>query len=255
MEADGDGNYWLALMYQAGVAKFDRKSGKFQLWAIPKDASTDATQQSMVMPRHADVDGRVWANDDDRRALVRLDPASGGIELIDPFAGQPGGRAHFPYGLAADAANNLYFMDFSDESIGRIDAKTLGVRIFSTPTAKSRPRRGMLDAAGRLWFAEFAGNRIGMFETKSERFREWEVPTPWTAPSDVAIDRLGNLWAASMGSDRVIRLDPQSGVVTEYLLPRQTSMRKMFVDNSTSPVTIWIGNNKGASIVKLEPLD
>jgi hypothetical protein len=29
----------------------------------------------------------------------------------------------------------------------------------------------------------------------------------------------------------------------------------VFVDDSTTPVTFWVGNNHGASIVKLEPLD
>jgi hypothetical protein len=29
----------------------------------------------------------------------------------------------------------------------------------------------------------------------------------------------------------------------------------VFVDNSTTPVTFWVGNNHGASIVKLEPLN
>jgi hypothetical protein len=29
----------------------------------------------------------------------------------------------------------------------------------------------------------------------------------------------------------------------------------MFVDNSTTPVTFWVGNDHGASIIKLEPLD
>jgi streptogramin lyase len=255
MEPDNAGNYWLALMYQAGIAKFDRTTRQFQLWSMPKDLNTDATQQSMVMPRHSHVDGKVWANDDGRRAVIRLDVASGGLELIDPFANQPGGRAHFPYGLASDAENNLYFMDFSDENIGRIDAKTLRVRTYPTPTARSRPRRGMLDATARLWFAEFAGNRVGMFDTQSERFREWEVPTPWTAPSDVSIDKLGELWVGAMGGDRVVRLDPGSGLATEYLLPRQTTMRKVFVDDATMPAAVWIGNSLGASIVKLEPLD
>jgi virginiamycin B lyase len=255
MEPDNEGNYWLALMYQAGIAKFDRTTGKFQLWSLPKEINTDATQQSMVMPRHSHVDGKVWANDDDRRVIVRLDLASGGFELIDPFAHLPGGRGHFPYGLASDPENDLFFMDFSDENIGRIDAKTLTVQIFPTPTARSRPRRGMLGPTGHLWFAEFAGNRVGMFDTKSERFQEWEVPTPWTAPADVAIDRSGELWAGSMNSDRVVRLDPESGRMTEYLLPRQTSMRKVFVDDSTTPVTFWTGNTRGASIVKVEPLD
>jgi virginiamycin B lyase len=40
-----------------------------------------------------------------------------------------------------------------------------------------------------------------------------------------------------------------------YLLPRRTNIRRVHVDNSTTPVTFWVGSNHGASIVKLEPLD
>jgi len=29
----------------------------------------------------------------------------------------------------------------------------------------------------------------------------------------------------------------------------------VFVDNRATPVTFWVGNNHGASIVKLEPLE
>jgi len=32
-------------------------------------------------------------------------------------------------------------------------------------------------------------------------------------------------------------------------------MRRVFVDNSTTPPTFWVGNNHQASIVRLEPLD
>jgi streptogramin lyase len=56
-------------------------------------------------------------------------------------------------------------------------------------------------------------------------------------------------------SDRVSRLDPKTGQYVEYQLPRTTNIRRVFVDNSTSPVTFWIGSNHGASIIKLEPLD
>jgi len=39
------------------------------------------------------------------------------------------------------------------------------------------------------------------------------------------------------------------------LLPQQTNIRRVFVDNSTTPVTCCVGNNHGASIMKLEPTD
>jgi len=113
----------------------------------------------------------------------------------------------------------------------------------------------MLDDRGRLWFAEFAANKIAMFDTKSETFKEWAVPTPYTYPYDVFCDKHGELWSAGMASDRVLRFDPQSGHSVEYLLPRPANIRRVFVDNSTDPVTFWAGNNHGAAILRLEPLD
>ncbi len=70
--------------------------------------------------------------------------------------------------------NNLYFMDFADENIGRIDAKAGAATIYP-PTPKSRPRRTMLDDQGRLWFTEFAAIKLGLFDTKTESFKEWDV--------------------------------------------------------------------------------
>jgi streptogramin lyase len=255
METDQDGNVWLALMFQSGLAKFDRKTEQFSIFAIPPAQNSDTMQQSMVMPWHSDVDGKVWTNDVNRHGILRLDLASGTFEAIDPFKTIGGEHVHAPYGMMADAENNLYFLDFGDENIGRVDAKTLKVTLYPTPTPYSRPRRGMLDAAGRLWFAEFAANTIGMFDTKAERFAEWPLPTPWSAPYDVAIDKNGELWVGSMASDRIVRFDRTSGRATEYLLPQQTNIRRIFIDNSTTPVTFWVGNNHHAAIVKLEPLD
>ena len=58
-----------------------------------------------------------------------------------------------------------------------------------------------------------------------------------------------------MLNDRVVRLDTKSGDFTEYLLPRTTNIRRVFVDNRTTPVSFWVGNNHGASIIRLEPLE
>jgi virginiamycin B lyase len=255
MEPDEDGNWWLALMFQGGLAKFNVRTNRFEMFPIPPEMNGAATQQSMVMPRRSHVDGKVWTNEVSKQAILRLDLASGRFESFEPFADAGGGRTHSPYGLAADDRNNLFFMDFGDESIGRVDAATGAVTLYPTPTPNSRPRRTMLDAQGRLWFAEFAANKVAMFDIKQETFKEWDVPTPHTYPYDVFLDRNGELWSGSMSSDRILRFDPGTGVAVEYLLPRQTNIRRVFVDDTTTPVIFWTGNNHGASIVKLEPLD
>ena len=254
LEADADGNLWLAMMFQAGVAKFDMAAKTFQIFPVQAALNNDATQQSMVMPRSSNVDGKVWSNEVAKQSIMRLDLKTGQYELIDPFKFMSG-RLHAPYGMAADTQNNLYFMDFADENIGRIDAKTGEATIYPTPTPKSRPRRTMLDDKGRLWFTEFAANKLGMFDTKTESFREWDVPTPHTYPYDVFMDKNGGLWSGGMASDRVLRMDPQTGSTIEYLLPRPTNIRRVFVDNSTTPITFWAGNNHGAEILRVEPLD
>jgi virginiamycin B lyase len=58
-----------------------------------------------------------------------------------------------------------------------------------------------------------------------------------------------------MTTDRLAKIDPKTGEDTEYLMPRDTNMRRVFADDSTTPATIWTGSNHGAAIVKIEPLD
>ena len=255
LEPDSAGNWWLAPVFQSGLLRFDIKTGKFQFFRLPAELEGDAAQQTVVMPHQSHVDGKVWTNEGGRQSVLRLDVASGRFERIDPFKSLPAGGNHFPYGLVADAANNLYFMDFAGEALVRVDAKTARTTLYPTPTPRSRPRRGMMDAHGRIWFAEYAANKLAMFDTQREDFKEWEAPTPHTYPYDVTLDAHGEVWSGSMATDRVLRLDPVSGRSVEYLLPRQTNMRRVFVDDHTRPASFWTGSNHGASIVKLTPLE
>jgi len=141
------------------------------------------------------------------------------------------------------------------EEVGKIDARTGKITIYKTPTPGSGPRRGMMDAQDRLWFGENRADKIGMFDTKTQTFKEWAPPTPGAWPYDVTIDKNGDVWSGGEYNDRILRLNPKTGEFVEYLLPRQTNVRRVFVDDSTTPVTFWVGSNHGASIVKLEPLD
>jgi streptogramin lyase len=255
LRSDRDGNLWLGNMYQATIVKFDRKSEAFSFWSLPSESNIDAAQLNMVSPQASHVDGKLWTQNNGFAGVHRLDLASGKIETFEPFKTAPKGEPHNIYDVIPDSRNNAYFTDFRQRHIGRIDAVTGDMKLYVIPTPASAPRRGMMDAQDRLWFGEYRGNRIGMFDTKTETFKEWLAPTPWSAPYDVTVDKNGEAWAGSMSTDRVLRLNPGSGEFTEYLLPRETNIRRVFADNSTTPVTFWVGNNHGSSIIKLEPLD
>jgi streptogramin lyase len=255
LKTDQAGNLWLGMMYQAGVARFDKKTETFKVWSIPKEWQTDAAQSGHLDPSATHVDGKVWVKNSDGSMILRLDPETGQWEKVGSFSDPVSGKRLGVYGIPADRDNNLYLLDFQSSNIGRLDAKTKEFTVYRGKIANSRPRRGAVDEQNRLWFAEYAGNAIGMFDPKAEKVQEWVLPTPWAQPYDVVADKNGEAWTGSMMSDRVSRLDPKTGEFVEYLLPKTTNIRRVFVDNSTSPVTFWTGSNHGASIVKVEPLD
>ena len=253
---DPAGNVWLGMMYQGSIAKFDRKTQKFQTWNAPKFKENDESRLAMVDPVHINLDGKVWIGGDDE---YRLDVKTGEWYTVDysrglPKNGPPADRLG-SYGIISDSRNNFYGTNFSGQYIIRIDAKTLNVTPFPTPTPNSAPRRGHMDPQDRLWFAEYRGNMIGMFDTKTERTREWAVPSPWTNPYDAVLDKAGYAWTGGMSNDHVVRLNTKTEEFIEYLLPRTTNIRRVNVDNSTNPPTFWVGNNHGATIIKIEPLE
>jgi virginiamycin B lyase len=251
LRMDPEGNPWIGMAYQGGVARFDRKTETFRVYPVPPERNKDFIQTTEVDPTHSDVDGKVWVEDSGTYSIYRVDIATGHYEVFQPL---PIPSPNI-YDIAADPENNVYFTVFGRGDIGRIDAKTGVVTTWPTPTPNSAPRRGALDDQGRLWFGEFKADKFGMFDTKTQTFREWTPPTPWYYPYDVVADRNGDVWGGSMMADRVDRLDPKSGVFVEYLLPRSTNMRRSFVDDRTTPVSFWVGSNHGASIVRVEPTD
>jgi virginiamycin B lyase len=253
---DADGNLWFGMMYQGAIGRLDLASLKVETFSLPPDMNKDMAQINMVRPESAGVDGKVWAQNNGFAALHRLDLKTGEIETIAPFAASAkAGDNHNIYDIIPDASNNVYFTDFAQQHLGRVDGKTGQVTLFELPTKASAPRRGMMDDKGRIWFGLYRGNKIDMFDTATETFKEWQMPTAWSSPYDVTVDKNGEVWTASMLNDRVSRLDPETGRFIEYLLPRETNIRRVFVDNSTTPVTFWVGNNHQGSIIKVEPLN
>ena len=254
LELDPQGNLWLAMMYQAGILKFDPKTKKSTVYPVPKEWLNPTTQESMVSPQHDDVDGKVWTNNQDTHLMYRLDLASGKYEDLGQSIDKSGVQIS-AYGIPTDQQNDAYQLNFGGSLVGLVDAKTKQVTIWKTPLPFSRPRRGRVDAGNILWFAEYGANGIGRFDPKSGMIKEWLLPTPFDEPYDVVESHDGEIWTGSMLTDRVARLDPKTDNITEYQLPRSTNIRRVFVDDRGPRPVLWVGSNHGASIVKIEPLD
>jgi streptogramin lyase len=254
LSLDKQGNFWIAAMYQAGVYKFDPKTKTATAYPYPKEWQTNSTQASMVTATNSHVDGKVWAVNNDTHNLYKLDIATGQYEDVG-VATDAKGEHISGYGMPTDSKNNVYLLEQGNTRVGLLDAKTNVAKIWATPTVGSKPRRGRVDDQDRVWFGEFGGNAIGMFDPKTEKIVEWKLPTPWSGPYDAEVSKSGDAWAGSMYNDHVSRVITTKDEIVEYLLPRPTNIRRVFVDNRSSPASLWIGNNHGAAIIHVEPTD
>lgn len=269
IEFDRDGKLWIPRFRQGGFTRFDPQTEKFQSWPEPTEYNTDHAIVAQVAPA---PDGTVWFPGGENLMIFRLDPKTGrvatypmypdyhpeqkssGAIIQFNYAEKPEG--HSTYGVAADSKSNAYICDIVGGNIGKIDAKTGKVTLFKTPTLNSGPRRASVDSRDRVWFGEYYANKLAMFDPHSEQFNEWVPPTQWTGPYPAKVDKNGEAWTAGMGTDLILRLDPRTGEFTEYLLPTvDANIRHVDVDNSRTPVAVWVAEVHQGRLAKIEPLD
>ena len=253
LEFDKEGKLWFDTMHQGAIGTIDPKTGEIKYYPLPPEWNDNRVQLNFVGLRH-DVDGKVWTKSVGTVDVFRLDLASGKWERFHPTDFLPPGHRYSIYQLISDSKNNVWMAEFEDGYLGKIDAKTLKVTWFPLPSPHGRARRMEIDDQDRILVTEYRANRVAVFDTKTEQFTEYDLP-PLTFPYRAQVDKNGELWTGGMSTDRVVRLDPKMGTAVEYLMPTGTNMRTVYVDNSTTPVTFWVGSNHAHALVKVEPLD
>ena len=148
VKLDRDGNPWGGNMFQGSIFNLTvtpRSSGcgRFPMsWSSQRDRTAPASSRSTTRhPESSHVDGKVWLQNRSIAGVHRLDLATGEFESFEPFLNSTR-SSHNLYGIQPDSHNNLWFMDFANEHIGRIDAKTGEINLYETPTLRVRARAG-----------------------------------------------------------------------------------------------------------------
>jgi len=253
LEFDKEGKLWFDTMYQGALGTIDPKTGEAKFYPLPPEWNDNRVQLNFVGLRR-DVDGKVWTKSVGTQDIFRLDLATNKWERFHPTDQLPPGGHYSMYQVISDSKNDLWMAEFSEGYLGTIDAKTGAVKWFPLPTEHARARRMEIDDQDRITVTEYRGNKVATFDTRTEKFTEYPLP-PFTFPYRAQFDKNGEIWVSTMSTDRVVRLDPKTFATEQYLMPSDTNMRTVFIDNSTTPVTFWVGSNHDHRLVKVEPLD
>ena len=231
--------------------RFDRETHQMHVFT-PPDPNPGFFGTSSIF----DSEGRLWGWRCGSGGLVRLDTKT---DKYDEFV--LGDR---PYGITIDAKDNAWFTILETDQVGFIDKKTGIISLISLPprdidyaTPKDRqiamrlrdgaplwhkgPRKMAADTKGdKVWFALYFSNALGSVDINTKQVAEYPLPNPDYTPYSVDVDKDHMVWILCQNADRVLKFNPFTKQFTEYPLPTLgTGPRDIYVDNSTTPPTIW----------------
>jgi virginiamycin B lyase len=256
IEIDKEGRLYFGNMFQMALARFDPKTEKFDVQKLPMPESAYGDGHlTMIDPTFQHLDGKLWLN-------VAADTGkAGGTWQVDLAANKwtqvkypPGSPSARAYDVVANSKNDMYGIGLTVDKIWITNGKTLETVWYDMPTKGPGCRRGHVDTQDRLWCAVFQGNRLAMFDPQTKKITEWKVPTEWTRPYDAQFDDRGYLWTSGMDADLAVRMNVETGEFTEYLLPHRTNVRQINVQKSGALSSMWLGDQHGNTITRIEPL-
>ena len=253
---DKQGRVYFGNMSQMQVVRFDPKTEKMECFKPPiADKNIGDAHLTMIDASSMQVDGKIWVNvadgTDESGGTWQVDLATNTWTQVTYPPGSPSARA---YDVIADSKNNMYGMSFTNPRIWMTDGKTLKTVWYDMPAGEMGCRRGHIDSQDRVWCGGFNGNDLAMFDPKTQKITTWKAPTSWTRPYDAEFDDKTYDWGAGMDNDIALRLNPNTGEFTEYLLPHETNVRHVEVQKSGPLSSLWLGDQHGGTITHIEPL-
>ncbi len=244
-----------------GDSNFTGSSGSLgQLYGIIStyagggvDDGDAATAASINNPGSVAVDtaGNVYIADSDHNRIRKVSASTGIITTIAGngslgYSGDGGAATaaglYYPYGVAVDAAGNLYIADTGDNRIRKVSASTgiittvagngsagySGDGAAATAAELDKPFGVAVDAAGNLYIADTCDNRIrevsastGIITTVAGNGSPYYGGDGGAAtaaglafPEGVAVDAAGNLYIADSYDNRIRKVSASTGIIT-----------------------------------------
>jgi streptogramin lyase len=256
IDIDKEGRIYYGNMSQMQIVRLDPKTGKMETFKspVPESELGDA-HLTMIDPAFQQVDGKIWINvayaTGEAGGTWHIDLATNTWTRVTYPEGSPRAQA---YDVVADSKNNVYGMNMNNDKIWMTDGKTLKTTWYDFPTKGGGCRRGHIDSQDRVWCGAFNRNSMAMFDPETKKVTEWKVPTEWTRPYDAQFDDKTYFWGAGMDNDIAVRMNTKTGEFTEYLLPHETNVRHVEVQKSGPLSSMWLGDQHGGTIVRVEPL-
>ncbi len=127
-----------------------------------------------------------------------------------------------PHDVIIDDEGTVWYSDFGQMLLGKMDANTGEVTQYTIPTTKPGWPTGTLDLEadrdGNIWVGVMYQANIAKFDPKTEQFEQWNVPDDWqsdgaqTGHLAVRASHVdGKVWMKNSDETNIYRMDLATG--------------------------------------------
>jgi streptogramin lyase/mono/diheme cytochrome c family protein len=201
-------------------------------------------------------DGFLWASMGGGYAAEKIDPKTGKTVQKYPM------KVPFSYDGIISQDGNFWaggaISGTTGNSAELLDIRTGQMLNLDSGDRRSAARRGGFDPFGNAWFGGENGTLVEL-DAKAKRIREFYPPgpvEPYTDLYSVKPDKNGEVWGGELHGREFLRYNPKTGHWTEYAMPEPYShSRAVWVDQTTTPTTVWYADYSTGRIVRIQPLE
>lgn len=246
---------WFTDSRTSSVGKLDVQSGQIDLIKIP---TAEAGPMGIVLSPDSKS---VWFAEIIGNKIAQLDIVSG--KIVEYTTGEQTG----PTFLTFDSSGNLWVTLSYSHNVLRVDAATLsnGKPSFSTITL---PRSYTFSPFGiaivnvngvdRMFVSDHGSSRVISSDVSSNLnsyVSYWTSPAPnypVTLPGQLVTDKVGNIYFPEHGGNRIVKINTESGMMTEYDIPTGPLSTTLFMAISDDGKKVWFAEVAANKIAYLD---
>jgi virginiamycin B lyase len=255
---DRKGIVWLAQDWAHRLTRLDPVSGQFkQLLLESKVPINKSGLGNFALA----PDGSIWSEHYNDSTIVKMDADSGKILVSYSLTKNPNPADNL---VSADGR----FWAGGAPTMGANTGMILDIgsgKMYETNSGDfpSAAARGGFDRNNNVWFGGHTGSFIEIVNEidkgKGIHMRAFTPPTPYFPYSQfysAVPDKNGEVWGAWVHGRGFVRFNPTTDTWRVYDSAEPSAFaRSTWVDNSTTPVTIWYPDYQLGTLVRIQPRD
>ncbi len=275
MNADANGNIWVALEDSFHIGKLETSTGNWRLYPPPAGTLFGVTHDfAFNSNRYVEPDssGRIWITDLGKNELWALNTSTGVIQTFPlPIVSGESSFHSLLYGAAIDKPRDRIWWAQLFGVAGSFDTqRDVTDRIL--PYQRGEGPRRLAIEDGVLWVPLFGSSELSKVDTVTGlEIGRYPIPDRGGSPYGITLDKRRNaIWVATCNSDRIYRFDIAEERWRHYPLPRREAYIRVievhpdtgdiWTTYSSLPVgkrdvSVWGTESANNMIVRIHPGD